>query len=94
MTNAETIYRQSLILVSEGKLQLINNQPEPIHTYAKWKSMGYNVKKGEKAIAKFAIWKYTKRTTTDKDGNEIPDDRCFSKVSAFFKFSQVEKVTA
>lgn len=94
MTNAEIIFRESMELVKEGKLELISNLPEPIHTYSKWKSMGYNVKKGEKAIAKFAIWKYTKRTKTDEDGNEINDDRCFPKVSAFFKSSQVEKVTA
>lgn len=94
MTNSEIIFRESMELVKEGKLELVNNLPEQIHTFAKWKSMGYNVKKGEKAIAKFAIWKYTKRTKTDEDGNEINDDRCFPKVSAFFKFSQVEKVTA
>lgn len=94
MTNSEIIFRESMELVKEGKLELGNNLPEQIHTFAKWKSMGYNVKKGEKAIAKFAIWKYTKRTKTDEDGNEIKDDKCFPKVSAFFKFSQVEKVTA
>ena len=92
MTNAEIIFRESMELVKEGKLQAINNLPEPIHTYAKWKSMGYSVKKGEKAIAKITIWKYTSRTKTDDDGNEIDDSKCFPKVSAFFRTSQVEKV--
>ena len=92
MTNAEIIYRESIELVKQGILKAIAGQPEPIHTFAKWKSMGYFVKKGEKAIAKITIWKYTSRTKTDDDGNEIDDSKCFPKVSAFFKTSQVEKV--
>lgn len=92
MTNAEIIYRESIELVKQGVLKDIAGQPEPIHTFAKWKSMGYSVKKGEKAIAKITIWKYTSRTKTDDDGNEIDDSKCFPKVSAFFKTSQVEKV--
>lgn len=91
MTNAEIIYRESIELVNQGVLKAIAGQPEPIHTFAKWKSMGYSVKKGEKAIAKITIWKYTTRTKTDDDGNEIDDSKCFPKVSAFFKTSQVEK---
>ena len=92
MTNAEIIYMESIELVKQGILKAIAGQPEPIHTFAKWKSMGYSVKKGEKAIAKITIWKYTTRTKTDDDGNEIDDSKCFPKVSAFFKTSQVEKV--
>lgn len=92
MTNAEIIYRESIELVKQGVLKAIAGQPEPIHTFAKWKSMGYSVKKGEKAIAKITIWKYTSRTKTDDDGNEIDDSKCFLKVSAFFKTSQVEKM--
>ena len=92
MTNAEIIYMESIELVKQGVLKAIAGQPEPIHTFAKWKSMGYSVKKGEKAIAKITIWKYTSRTKTDDDGNEIDDSKCFPKVSAFFKTSQVEKV--
>lgn len=92
MTNAEIIYRESIELVKQGVLKAIAGQPEPIHTFAKWKSVGYSVKKGEKAIAKITIWKYTTRTKTDDDGNEIDDSKCFPKVSAFFKTSQVEKV--
>lgn len=94
MTNAEIIFRESMELVKEGKLELVNELPEPIHTFAKWKSLGYQVRKGEKAIAKITIWKYTSKKTEDEDGNEIENGRCFPKVSAFFKSSQVEKVTA
>ena len=44
---------------SEGNKQIIN-EPEPIFTYASWKSMGYQVKKGEKHIAEIMIWKMGK----------------------------------
>ena len=92
MTNAQIIYVESLELVKQGILKVINGQPEPIHTFAKWKSIGYSVKKGEKAVAKITIWKYTSRTKTDEDGNETEDNRCFPKTSAFVKTSQVERM--
>ena len=94
MTNAEIIFRESMDLVKEGKLDLINELPEPIHTFAVWKSLGYSVKKGEKAIAKITIWKYTSRKTEDENGEEIETGKCFPKLSAFFKSSQVERRTA
>ncbi len=34
---------------------------EEIHTFRRWKSMGYSVKKGEKSTIKFPIWKYSTR---------------------------------
>lgn len=38
------------------------NEPEEIHTYAEWKKAGFQVQKGQKAIAKFTIWMYTDKT--------------------------------
>lgn len=37
------------------------NEPEPIHTYAEWKKAGFQVQKGQKAIAKFTIWMWTEK---------------------------------
>ena len=73
MTNAEIIFRESCELMRAGilsgsgimgtftdengeeqKIEL----PEEIHTFAAWKQAGYIVKKGEKAIAAFPVWKY------------------------------------
>lgn len=68
-------------------------EPEPIHTFARWKDLGYKVKKGEHAIARVPIWKYTEKKVTDDDGNEIDDSSMFLKTSCFFSRSQVEEVS-
>lgn len=73
--------------------------PEDIHTFAAWKARGYIVKKGEHAIAAFHVWKYSDRRRTDAeesetDGEQENGGRCFLKKAFFFKFSQVEKITA
>lgn len=65
--------------------------PEPIHTFQKWKSLGYSVKKGEKSDIKFPIWKYTSKKKDD-ESDEEEDSSMFMKMSAFFRFSQVEKI--
>lgn len=74
--------------------------PEELHTYASWKKLGYKVKNGEHAIAKFPIWKYTtkkvlddnKQVVLDEAGNEMETSNMFMKVSAFFSESQVERL--
>ena len=71
--------------------------PEEIHTFQKWRSMGFTVKKGEHAIASFDIWKYpTGKRSVDEDGNETieinPNAHCFMKKAHFFKRSQVEEM--
>ncbi len=38
------------------------NEPEEIHTYAEWKKAGFQVQRGQKAIAKFTIWMYADKT--------------------------------
>lgn len=44
--------------------------PEDIHTFAGWKALGYSVKKGEKAVSKFPIWKYVKvKASEAEDAN-------------------------
>lgn len=81
---------------SEGNKQIIN-EPEPIFTYASWKNMGYQVKKGEKHIAEIMIWKMGKgkRAEPAEDSEEkAPRQRMFLKTAYFFKASQVEKVMA
>lgn len=73
--------------------------PEDIHTFAAWKARGYIVRKGEHAVAAFHVWKYADRRRADTedgdtDGEQENGGRCFLKKSFFFKFSQVEKITA
>ena len=101
MTNNAIIEKAQNQLLAEGKIgsNTVTTEygevevPEEIRTYAMWKSLGYQVKKGEKAIAKFSIWKYvTKKSKEKEDEEEAENSKMFLKASSFFKFSQVEKV--
>ncbi len=86
------------ILIAMQEAELIRaglmGAEEELHTFQRWKALGYSVKKGEHAVAKFPIWKMG--TKKDDDGEEETTGRMFMKTSAFFKTSQVEplKVTA
>ena len=66
-------------------------EPEAIHTYATWKSLGYQVKKGEKAKASFMIWKYVKGEKQEENDEE-PESKMFMKKAHFFTIDQVEKI--
>lgn len=73
--------------------KMLRNITEEMHTFEKWKSLGYSVKKGEKSEIKFPIWKYSNRKKSDKteeEENEKSSGYCFMKMSAFFLESQVE----
>jgi hypothetical protein len=66
-------------------------EPEAIHTYATWKELGYQVKKGQKAKATFTIWKYVKGKKKDENEEE-PEAKMFMTTAHFFTFDQVEKI--
>lgn len=75
-------------------------EPEAIHTYAAWKQLGYQVKRGNKAVAQINIWKHVSKKeemeVTYTDGTtgteEIDNSKMFMKLSSFFSASQVEKI--
>ncbi len=104
MTNEQIIFHNSVALMNEGIigttgriLEFENedgtkktvNEPEPIHTFAAWKSLGYQVQKGQKAIAKFPIWKHKNagRRKNRKTGEEENTEEMLFLTDAFF-FSQ------
>jgi len=104
MTNAEIIYRESIRLAKEGIIETTGRMltlekddgetvqvPEPvaIHTYERWREMGYQVQKGEKAIARIRIWKKAK-SIKQEDGTVI-EGPMFLKDACFFQASQVRK---
>jgi len=114
MTNAMIILLHSVKLMEKGilkptgeKIQVQDAEgevkeldvPEPIHTYAAWKSLGYQVKKGSKAVAQFPVWKYM---NGKMEAEEVRDDvdveknenrkYCFMKKASFFTAAQVEKM--
>lgn len=89
MTNAMIILGQTSMLIHDGVI----GEDDVIHTYARWKALGYQVKKGEKAITKFPVWKYTNKKAKEMDEEEAQaSGYCFMKVSAFFSNKQVEPV--
>ena len=109
MTNAEIILQNSIFLMEEGLLkgtgEIITikdekgerqvQMPEPIHTFQTWKKLGYQVQKGEHAIAKFPIWKFKpnkKQKAEEEEGEDQKPQtgRCFMKVAFFFTADQVE----
>ena len=109
MTNAMIIMLKQLELVEAGILhytgrtiQGINvftgemediQEIETIHTYSYWKSLGYQVKKGEKAIIQFPVWKYTtgkKKDESEEEAQKI--GHCFMKNSSWFSERQVTKI--
>lgn len=106
MTNKQIIFNEEQKLAEQGKIkytgrmiimQGMDDNPvefketEQIHTFAAWKEIGYVVKKGQKAIAKFPIWKYVSHKNEEA---EETDSKMFLKVAAFFSSSQVEKLQA
>ncbi len=103
MTNQMIIMTQQQALAEAGILEYTGREievtlpdesvmtfkeVEDIHTYAKWKDLGFQVKKGEKAIAQFMIWKYVQKKKNETD--EEKEARMFMKRASFFKRSQVE----
>ena len=84
---------QTTIPDEEGNMvEKTIEMPEPIHTFQKWKELGYSVMKGQKAKASFMIWKYSSKTKEDENGEEIEDSRMFMKKAFFFTFDQVEPI--
>lgn len=120
MTNEMIILTESLRLMEEGALKgsgqfgtmetelgtVEIELPEAIHTFQRWKELGYSVKKGEKSSIKFPIWKHTvKMLKTDTDNAELNkanamvneqggQTNMFMKTAAFFTFAQVEPIKA
>lgn len=109
MTNAQIVLGERIRLADEGIIGTTGRilvfeepdgtkkqieEPEQIHTFATWKSLGRSVKKGEHAKAKFQIWKQGKpKKVTNKDGEEEEKPgRMFLKYSFWFTIDQTEEI--
>lgn len=107
MTNAMIILLESVDLMENGILKPTGERividtdegkkevdvPEVIHTYQHWKALGYQVKKGSKAVAQFPIWKYTSKKDKDMSEAEAQEKGfCFLKKASWFTAEQVEKI--
>ena len=108
MTNEQIILQNSVALMESGIIGTTGRtfevengdgtkktiqEPEPIHTFAAWKSLGYTVMRGQKAIAKFPIWRHQNAGTRKnrKTGTEeSTEEKMFLTDAFFFAQSQVE----
>lgn len=112
MTNAMIIFIESQKLAEQGKIkytgrefkainllgeEVVYKETEELHTFASWKSLGYIVKKGQKAVASFPIWKYISTKAEAKDADieleqQVDTGRVYMKVASFFTKDQVEEL--
>ena len=107
MTNAMIIFVAQQQLLSEGKIQPTGRilkglngageeisypEAEVIHTYAHWRELGYQVQKGQKAVASLTIWKHAGKV--NEETGEEENARMFMKTAAFFAAHQVEAMQA
>lgn len=111
MTNAEIILQNRVFLMEQGVIKGVEGQalkwkdeqgereiqmPEEIHTFQAWKALGYQVQKGEHAVAKFPVWKFGqagKKQKQEAGEDEEPQrGRCFMKVAFFFTIDQVKPI--
>lgn len=109
MKNTEIIFKQRMNLMKQGIIKptdaffVVETKdgekkkqpvPEELHTFGGWRERGYSVKKGEKHIAEFVIWKAKKGKAEDKDSEKTEDGeentRLFLKNAFWFSASQVE----
>ena len=86
--------RMLAVTDADGNTMLVP-EIEDIHTFAGWKSLGYKVKKGQHAIARFTIWKYASKHVeleTESGTTEHDIGRCFPKEACWFSRAQVEEM--
>lgn len=105
MTNEMIIFNNRLSLMEDGILQGTGNtitveneegekieleEPEQIHTYAGWKTLNRQVKRGEKSIATILIWKHTTKKPKEKEEEE--QEAMFMTKAFFFRECQTEAI--
>ena len=103
MTNEQIIFNNRLdlmekgILKGTGRIITVENEdgekmeleePEEIHTYAGWQALNRQVRKGQKAVSSFPIWKYTIKKPKEKDAEET--ERMFQVKAFWFTEAQTE----
>ena len=85
MTNEE--------IIQNAKKSLGMGEFEPLHTFQKWKEMGFKVKKGEHAVTCTKLWKPKAKKFTDENGEEKVENNFFLTKAYLFKLNQVERIT-
>ncbi len=103
MTNTEIIFRAAVeggIYTAEQAKAIITAAGElPLHTYAQWRAMGYQVRAGEHAVLICELWRFTSkagkaaREEAAAEGKDPADDpHYYMATSRLFGLHQVAKV--
>lgn len=106
ITNAQIVFNAQQELLEAGKIKATGRmlefetlegevisypEAEAIHTYSHWQELGYQVRKGEKAVANFPIWKFTIKAKGLTEEDAQANGYCFMKKSFWFSASQVDR---
>lgn len=95
MTNTEIIFNEAImnnIFTEEEAVKILESGAQlPLHTFANWKSLGYSVKKGEKAKIKTRLWKPVKAKKKDSEDGE-KEMKMYLCKAALFTADQVQKI--
>lgn len=64
---------------------------EEVHTFQRWKELGFCVQKGQTAVFSTPIWKFKSGKRVVEENGEVTEtkSRMFMKRSAFFTRTQV-----
>lgn len=83
------------IILSYMQMNQLDTNKIVLHTYAQWKKLGYQVRKGEKSNHRISVWKRSTKKVENEEGEkeEVDNGRYFLKESAFFTQDQVEAVS-
>lgn len=81
MTNRE--------IIDSEKVKIGIPLDEELHTYAIWKSLGYQVQKGQKAIVSTKLWKNVD-VTNKKTGKK--EQKMILCNASLFSYEQVKKI--
>ena len=87
-----TAQLDALLVAYKGEL--------PFHTFQGWKKRGYSVKKGEHALFRAELWRFTNKVSKalaesmKKEGQDAPEDdpHYYKKLSFLFSREQVEEI--
>jgi len=102
MTNEQIVFEERMKLMNDGIIGTTGktltiekegkkckvDEPEVIHTYKVWQSLGYQVRRGQKATATFMIWKHTVKKA--KEEKDVDMEKMFKTKAFFFTANQVE----
>lgn len=102
MTNDQMINKTAvelgLFTKEQAKAILASGNRLPLHTYAEWRSLGYQVKRGEHAALKMQLWKPRKGKKEEEAGqqnapeSDTTDGSFFLATAHLFLITQVERV--